>query len=117
LKDAVQNMTDPYTVLGVPADATQADIAHAYRCRLRDHHPDLQPHQTQRGNGEQLRRIVAAYALLRDPRRRAEYDRAHPTETREGPRHINITHTRAWDNDAYLSAGPVYWQPHPHRHG
>jgi hypothetical protein len=31
---------DPYLVLGVSPTATQAEITHAYRDRLRAHHPD-----------------------------------------------------------------------------
>ena len=31
---------DPYLVLGVSPTATQAEITHAYRTRLRAHHPD-----------------------------------------------------------------------------
>jgi len=31
---------DPYLVLGVSPTATQAQITHAYRTRLRAHHPD-----------------------------------------------------------------------------
>ena len=31
---------DLYDVLGVPRDATQAEISHAYRTLLRRYHPD-----------------------------------------------------------------------------
>ena len=65
---------DFYAILGVGRDATQADISSAYRRLLRDHHPDTtsdpQPPAA-------LERILAAYAVLRDPARRAQYARRH----------------------------------------
>ena len=36
----VREHPDPYLVLGVSPTATQAEITHAYRTRLRAHHPD-----------------------------------------------------------------------------
>ena len=67
---------DPYLVLGVSPTATQAEITHAYRTRLRTHHPDTRPTPSPQTADEHLRRLLAAYALLRDPARRADYDRA-----------------------------------------
>lgn len=100
-------MIDPYAVLAVSPTATQADITHAYRRQLRAHHPDLQP-TTNPGADERLRQILAAYALLRDPRRRAEYDRAaRPAPA--APRPVRVTVSRAVDavDQPPLRAGPV----------
>ena len=63
---------DPYAVLGVPSTASPQQITHAFRRLVRRIHPDtqadpLQPHD--------LREVIAAYQLLRDPARRADYDR------------------------------------------
>ena len=66
---------DPYLVLGVSPTATQAEIIHAYRTRLRAHHPDTRRPPASRTADDDLRQVLAAYALLRDPARRAEYDR------------------------------------------
>jgi hypothetical protein len=54
--------TDYYTILGIPADATLADIKKAYRKLARRHHPD-------RNNGdptaaERFRQITEAYEAL-----------------------------------------------------
>ncbi len=103
-------MTDPYSLLGVSPDATQAEIVHAYRRRVRDHHPDLHTENSQPGCNEQLHRILAAYALLRDPRRRADYERAHLTRAAEGPVRIPITYHETSPEQAPLFAGPVLWQ-------
>jgi curved DNA-binding protein CbpA len=67
---------DPYLVLGVSQTATQAEITHAYRTRLRAHHPDTRQTPSSQTADEHLRQLLAAYALLRDPTRRADYDRA-----------------------------------------
>lgn len=66
---------DPYAVLGVTPTATQAEITHAYRTRLRAHHPDTRHTPTSRTADDDLREVLAAYNLLRNPARRADYDR------------------------------------------
>jgi curved DNA-binding protein CbpA len=72
----VRENPDPYLVLGVSPTATQAEITHAYRDRLRAHHPDTRHPPASKTADDDLRQVVAAYALLRDPARRADYDRA-----------------------------------------
>jgi curved DNA-binding protein CbpA len=69
---------DPYAVLGVSAGATNSAIKRRWRELAREHHPDRAA-----GDGaqaerltERMARINAAYDLLRDPLRRADYDRA-----------------------------------------
>jgi curved DNA-binding protein CbpA len=74
---------DPYVVLGVSRTATPAEITHAYRTHLRAYHPDTRPARPTQTADEHLRQVLAAYALLRDPARRADYDRliAHAADT------------------------------------
>jgi DnaJ domain len=69
---------DPYLVLGVSPTATQTEITHAYRTRLRAHHPDTRHPPASQTADDDLRRVLAAYALLRDPARRAAYDCTTP---------------------------------------
>jgi curved DNA-binding protein CbpA len=71
----VRQNPDPYLVLGVSPTATQTEIAHAYRAGLRTHHPDTRHTPSPSTADERLRQLVAAYAVLRDPARRADYDR------------------------------------------
>ena len=65
---------DPYIVLGVPRQASAAEIARAYRRAARASHPD----SGGAASAEQFRVVSDAYDELRDPRRRAMYDRSHP---------------------------------------
>jgi hypothetical protein len=86
----VREHPDPYLVLGVSPTATQAEITHAYRTRLRTHHPDTRRTPSPPTADDHLLQVLAAYALLRDPARRADYDHAtahtaKPPHGTEGP--------------------------------
>lgn len=66
-------MADYYSSLGVARDATDEEIKKAYRRLAMRYHPD-------RNDGakeaeEQFKAITEAYDVLRDPQRRAAYDR------------------------------------------
>lgn len=67
---------DPYATLGVPRDATQLQVARAHRRLAKRHHPDL--HEGAGEAAERMRRINEAWAILSNPVRRREYDRAFP---------------------------------------
>lgn len=69
-----REQTDPYVVLGVPRQASASEIARAYRRAARATHPDSGAGRS----GEGFRAVSDAYETLRDPRRRAAYDRTHP---------------------------------------
>jgi curved DNA-binding protein CbpA len=72
-----RKLFDPYAVLGLPPTATPDEIRRAYRRQLRAHHPDTRTTpQSLPPADEHLRRVLAAYAMLRDPERRERYDRA-----------------------------------------
>lgn len=66
---------DPYQILGVARTATPAEIAVAYRALVRALHPDA---LAEPADPAHLAEVLAAYALLRNPHRRATYDRQHP---------------------------------------
>ncbi len=64
---------DPYEILGVARNATEAEIKKAYRRLAKEHHPDRNP-----GNPTaeaKFKEIQAAYEILSDPGRRQQYDR------------------------------------------
>lgn len=64
---------DYYDVLGIGRDAGEADVKRAYRKLAMEFHPD-------RNNGdprseERFKEATEAYEVLRDPQKRAQYDR------------------------------------------
>src|SRR6266550_6435311 len=66
-------MADFYQTLGVPRSASDAEVKTAYRKQAMTYHPD-------RNNGskeaeEKFKAITEAYDVLRDPNKRAVYDR------------------------------------------
>jgi hypothetical protein len=58
-----------YDVLGVDPGATAEDLHVAYLALARRHHPDRAG-----GDASSMQAVNAAWATLRDPRRRARYD-------------------------------------------
>ena len=63
---------DYYELLGVPRDASHADIKRAFRRLARELHPDV----SEAPDAERSFRAVAeAYEVLSDPERRRTYDR------------------------------------------
>ncbi len=66
---------DYYAELEVEASAPFEEVRAAYRRLARAHHPDVNPSAEA---AERMRRINEAWEVLRDPARRAEYDRSRP---------------------------------------
>lgn len=65
-------MEDLYEILGVPRDASQADIKKAYRQLVRKYHPDAHPGDKEAE--EKFKKINAAYSVLENEEKRARYD-------------------------------------------
>ena len=72
---------DPYEVLRVPFTASAPAIQAAYRALARVHHPDVA------GDSGMTRMIEinAAWEILRDPARRAAWDREHGRSAGSSP--------------------------------
>ncbi|MFI0989446.1 molecular chaperone DnaJ [Streptomyces exfoliatus] len=71
-KDFVEK--DYYKVLGVPKDATEAEIKKAYRKLARENHPDA--NKGDAGAEARFKDISEANDILGDPKKRKEYDDA-----------------------------------------
>src|SRR5688500_1579221 len=77
---------DHYTVLGIERRATQDDVRSAYRLRSHMFHPDKyenypEPLRTQllAEAAKEFKKLTTAYDTLRDPQKRASYDRQSPS--------------------------------------
>jgi curved DNA-binding protein len=63
---------DYYATLGVSRDASQEDIQRAYRKLARKYHPDV---NKEANAEEKFKEVGEAYEVLKDPEKRAKYDR------------------------------------------
>jgi molecular chaperone DnaJ len=61
-----------YALLGVPREATEAEIKKAYRKLAMEYHPDRNPSPEAEAR---FKEITEAYEVLRDPQKRSAYDR------------------------------------------
>ncbi|MGX5717920.1 J domain-containing protein [Arthrobacter sp. MAHUQ-56] len=110
---------DYYSILGVGADATQQEIARAYRALMRSHHPDMDGSLRQpNGPGQdpaqeaELLGIMQAFSVLRDPERRAAYDRKLKPSA---PIIIPVRHGpgRSEASGPAIRVTPVRWESGP----
>ncbi len=78
---------NPYEILGVPPNATNAEIKSAYRKLVKKFHPDVNKDQHE----GIIRQLNEAYDILSDPARKAQYDRrttVFTVEYQEDPREV-----------------------------
>ncbi|MEO3934437.1 DnaJ domain-containing protein [Micrococcaceae bacterium Sec7.4] len=113
-----------YAALHVTPDATPAQIQRAFRALMRLRHPDVEassgalPEASSGAlpdGGEDARRILESFAVLRNPKSRAEYDPAsqpaRPGGTIAGSREIPVRHHR--DKQPVLRVTPMRWERGP----
>jgi DnaJ-class molecular chaperone len=124
-----------YAALHLTPAATQAEIQRAFRALIRVHHPDVgRSRPGEEGRGADVRNILAAFAVLRNPLTRAEYDRngrvpdagaggdaqaggaadrgrTADGPTPAGPRDIPVRHHRG--REPALRVTPVLWERGP----
>jgi hypothetical protein len=127
----IETMEDPYATLGVATDASQQDIARAYRRLAHTTHPDSLPDDP--GASARFRALSGAYGILGDPYRRAQYDHAHvvrkepervpdlttppgtpSVRVRVGsPLYVREQERMPRPPSPPIWAGPVLWKPSP----
>jgi len=82
-------MKDYYHILGISANATQADIKERYRILVASDHPDKYQEPARKLQAEErTKEINEAYYVLSDPVRRSRYDRQRTKST--GRRSVQV---------------------------
>ncbi len=72
-------MADPYDVLGVARDASQADIRKTYRRLAKKYHPDLNPGDA--SAEKRFKELSGANSIIGDEDKRARFDKGEIDET------------------------------------
>src|SRR5688572_31153804 len=75
---------DPYEVLGVGRNATEAEVKAAFRRLAAQHHPDK--NQGDPAAQQRFTEINLAHQILSDPDKRSAYDRYGPSAFQAGGR-------------------------------
>ncbi|HDI58891.1 MAG TPA: J domain-containing protein [Desulfobacteraceae bacterium] len=83
------NQVDYYEVLGVSPQASQKEIKEAFRKLALKYHPDRNPEN----GAERMKAVNEAYAVLSNPRRRAEYDTLRQQFGRTAHTHFRSSHS------------------------
>ena len=71
--DRLMAKRDYYETLGVGRDASEQDLKSAFRRLAKEHHPDANPGD--KGAEQKFKDLTEAYEALKDPQKRAAYDR------------------------------------------
>ncbi len=67
------NKRDYYDILGCSNDASESEIKKAYRGKAKELHPDRNPNK--KTSEEDFKQLNEAYDVLKDPNKKAAYDR------------------------------------------
>ncbi|MHC4092293.1 MAG: DnaJ domain-containing protein [Planctomycetota bacterium] len=84
--------TDYYEVLGVTRSASADEIKRAYRRLAKKYHPDRNPGDA--AAEAKFKEVQAAHEVLKDPQKRAQYDRFGPAAA--GDWHTDATGQRVY---------------------
>lgn len=86
--------TNYYSDLGVASDATQAEIAQAFRRLARQHHPDT----AKQPDPDAFQQASEAYSVLSDPWERDRYDRSRQVRHMDYQRfdHTDLAEADRW---------------------
>lgn len=87
---------DHYSTLGISKNATEDEIKKAYRQMALKYHPDR--NQDDPSAADQFKKVAAAYEVLSDPKKKAEYDGASQKSSFEWNTNFNDDFTTFANN-------------------
>ncbi len=70
----MSQIRDYYEILGIPKNASDADIKKAYRNLAREHHPDMVKDSDKASAEKKFKEINEAYQVLSDAEKKKQYD-------------------------------------------
>ena len=111
----MNELPDYYAVLGVTPTASRDEIRAAFRRLARRYHPDVNlSGEDDAAANESMRRLIGAYEVLNDPRRRMAYDRQRwaqaPSSRSEAPYRSASTWSPPADGGWGPQAGGGRWR-------
>ena len=108
---------DPYSVLGVSRDASEEEIKKAYKILSRKYHPDANM-KDGIDTTKKMQRILEAYRILSDPKKRASYDRkvfGKPSSDSDRNFDLFNLHNNIEETDPVIGTPFVnYWRATPY---
>ena len=102
----MHTVSDYYTVLSVPPDASEQEIKEAYRRLAKQYHPDLNREPEAQAH---FIEITSAYEVLVDPVKRRDYDALRATYLKGTP----DTQETIWSQPQYTPPSPQHQAPQP----
>ncbi|MCD4727060.1 MAG: DnaJ domain-containing protein, partial [Pirellulales bacterium] len=94
---------DYYSILGVPRNASQADIQKAYRELARKHHPDMNPDD--KTAKKRFQAIQTAFDVLDNTEKREMYDRYGSSFETQGAGDPRGAYAGSWSPGAGRGSG------------
>lgn len=97
---------DPYEILGVSRDASADDIKKAYRKKVRENHPDLNPDDPQAE--ERVKKINEAYDRITNPEKYAKEDARNRYHAPYNPSYTGYSSSGGSQDNPFAGGGGSY---------
>jgi len=108
----IESKKTHYSVLGLETTATEAEIKDAYRALAKKNHPDKFTSDNTSKQERLMKQLNAAYAVLKDPETRLEYDRSMGVKEESSPTTDNVNESDEMKmcKEEMLDAARRWWK-------